>query len=172
MLEIERKWIVDPDEFAEMMQHGVVTELCSIRQGYIVNTKDLCVRARREYRHGEEGRTILTVKMRVSDLVRQEFEYEIADCVALHDLPTIWKTRYTFEDYEIDVFGEDLEGLVLAEREYPNVDEADDDDVPFFCTEEVTHDPRYNNAKLLPPVFYNQFEGRLYITQNGVSTPL
>lgn len=175
MNEIERKFLVDPDEFREMLQQGVFKRGPAIIQAYLVNRKDIAVRLRAELHDGED-RGILCIKQRTGDsnLVRTETEFPVdpdAAIAAIHRLPYIIKSRYYFEGYEFDVFREDLTGLVLAEREYETVEQAREDDVPFFAIKEVTEDSRYINACLLPPVFY--FQGALWTTdRNGESHPL
>jgi CYTH domain-containing protein len=166
-LEIERKWIGDPLEIAEMIQHGVLEYAYGMYQCYLVNTEGFCIRARRIYKYGEELGTILTVKTRVNDMVRHEVEHEInGDAIAMSYLPVIAKTRYKLEGFEIDVFSDDLRGLVLVEREYESVEEAQADEVPYYCLDEVTEDPRYINANLLPPVYVNR-NGLLAKTVDG-----
>ena len=88
---------------------------------------------------------------------RAEYEYEIPLPEAeelLDDLalaPLIEKTRYRVAAgrlvWEIDVFGGENDGLVVAEVELPS--EATAVILPDWIGEEVTGDPRYYNANLV-----------------------
>lgn len=54
------------------------------------------------------------------------------------------KTRYYYErdgiSYEIDVFKEDLSGLVLVDVEFPSVEDKASFKMPDFCLAEVTQE--------------------------------
>jgi adenylate cyclase len=143
--EIERKFLVrDP---------SVVDGLPGLpyRQGYLSTDPERTVRVRIA-----GARAWLTVKGATTGATRAEFEYPIppADAVALLALcagPLVEKTRHRVEHagrtWEIDVFVGDNAGLVLAEVELPAEDAPLD--VPPWAGEEVTHDPRYVNARLV-----------------------
>jgi adenylate cyclase len=49
---------------------------------------------------------------------------------------------------ELDVYGGDLEGLVVAEVEFASEEDADAFDPPAWLGREVTDDPRYKNQRL------------------------
>lgn len=102
------------------------------------------------------GNAFLTVKGKNAGALRDEWEYEIpvsdargmiARCASGR---VIEKTRFIvpFEgfNWEVDEFGGDLQGLVVAEVELP----AEDTQfaLPQFIGEEVTGDPRYYNSSL------------------------
>ena len=94
------------------------------------------------------------MKFGVNALVREEFEYEIP----MEDAESLWrlcskklsKTRYRLMHagnlWEIDVFHEKNEGLVLAEIELSAPDQVFEP--PFWLGEEVTDDARYLNVNL------------------------
>ncbi len=50
--------------------------------------------------------------------------------------------------FEIDVFEDDLDGLITAEVEFESGDEAEAFTAPDWVSEEVTGDDRYSNYEL------------------------
>ena len=143
--EIERKFLVD---VARWRPAGAGV---AFRQGYLSSHPERTVRVRLE---GDAGK--LTIKGVTSGVSRLELEYAIprADAeqlLALCERPLIEKVRHTEEHagktWEIDVFGGENEGLVIAELELRSEDE------PFarppWALAEVSHDPRYYNASLV-----------------------
>jgi adenylate cyclase len=143
--EIERKFLVRGDGWREGADEGTV-----LQQGYLSTVPERTVRVRRA---GHQA--WLTIKGRAQGAVRAEFEYPIpvADATALLALcePVIIdKTRHRVEHagrtWEVDVFAGVNAPLVLAEVEL----EAADARValPDWVGEEVTEDPRYQNANL------------------------
>ena len=104
---------------------------------------------------GDQG--FLTIKGKTQGLTRSEFEYPIpaedahAMLETLCDRPFIQKTRYqvTHEGliWEIDEFDGDNQGLILAEVEL--TDEQQAIALPDWIGDEVSHDYRYFNANLV-----------------------
>jgi len=98
----------------------------------------------------------LNIKSVTVGTQRQEFEYEISlvDGNQILDTlsrkPLIEKTRHIVEVgqhlWEIDEFSGDNDGLIIAEIELEDPDEAFEK--PTWLGEEVTFDPRYYNTKL------------------------
>jgi len=143
--EIERKFLVD---VARWRPAGAGV---AFRQGYLSSHPERTVRVRLE---GDAGK--LTIKGKTSGVSRLELEYAIprADAeqlLALCERPLIEKVRHTEEHagktWEIDVFGGENEGLVVAELELASEDEPFER--PPWALEEVSHDPRYYNASLV-----------------------
>lgn len=147
-IEIERKFIVSGDGWRG---HWPATP---IRQGYLTTDPERVVRVRIA---GESA--FLTLKGKAADAAarsRLEFEYPIphADAqVILAELclqPLIEKIRHRVVvggvTWEVDEFQGGNAGLVLAEVEL--ADAADPVDLPDWIGEEVTADPRYQNAYL------------------------
>jgi CYTH domain-containing protein len=144
--EIERKFLVS----GEFRQDS--PESYRIMQGYICSDPDRTVRVRVR---GDKG--FLTIKGRGSEdgLSRYEWEKEIPvseafELMALCASGVIDKTRYLVpfgkHTYEVDVFHGANEGLVLAEIELSDEQEAFEK--PSWLGEEVTGDVRYYNSKL------------------------
>ena len=144
--EIERKFLVS----GEFRQDS--PESYRIMQGYICSDPDRTVRVRVR---GDKG--FLTIKGRGSEdgLSRYEWEKEIPvseafELMALCGSGVIDKTRYLVpfgkHTYEVDVFHGANEGLVLAEIELSDEQEAFEK--PSWLGGEVTGDVRYYNSML------------------------
>jgi adenylate cyclase len=147
--EIERKFLVD----GGWQPPGDGT---AFEQGYLSSAAERTVRVRIE---GERAK--LTIKGKTSGVSRSEYEYAIPveDArVMLEELcerPVIVKRRHIVmhagKKWEVDVFGGDNAGLVIAELELGSEDEAFEK--PAWVREEVSHDPRYYNSNLVKNPF-------------------
>jgi adenylate cyclase len=143
-LEIERKFLVDGDEWR--LSSPVGLRFC---QGYLADER-ATVRIRRA---GE--RACVTIKGRPRGIVRPEYEYLIPvddaeELLQLCRKPLIEKTRYLVRHddhlWAVDVFGGINTGLVIAEIELNDPEEQFSR--PRWIGPEVTHDPRYRNSAL------------------------
>ena len=144
--EIERKYLVDDRSVLRGLA-GVV-----FRQGYILIQDGIVVRVRTE-----GTRAVITLKGKSQGIARSEYEYEIPFADAEEMLaelcirPHIEKTRYTTtwgaKLWEIDVFGGENSGLVLAEIELES--EEEEFEVPPWVGVEVSDDLRYYTANLV-----------------------
>jgi adenylate cyclase len=148
-VEIERKFLVADRAVLD----GLIGT--AYRQGYLSTTPERTVRVR----HAGEA-AFLTVKGISLGASRAEFEYpipvaDVDDLLALCERPIIEKVRYRIGHaglvWEVDVFGGDNAGLVVAEVEIPSPDTAVE--VPAWAGAEVTDDPRYFNANLVSHPF-------------------
>jgi CYTH domain-containing protein len=154
-LEIERKFLVDNEEWRSLASSGML-----YRQGYIYTHNTTTVRVRVS---GHQG--YLTIKGSTTGSTRTEFEYPIPledaqeMLETLCDRPLIEKIRYKLQQgelvWEIDEFRGAHEGLILAEVELKDENQALD--LPHWIGKEVTADPRYYNANLaksasIPPL--------------------
>lgn len=146
-VEIERKFLVRSDAWRQGADGGK-----RIRQGYIANTDKASVRVRVIDNAG----ATLTTKLPRNGMSRFEFEHDIS----LHEATTLLelcdglvidKTRYCLNDgvhlWEIDVFADANAGLVVAEVEITDENEAIA--LPDWLGPEVTGDPRYHNSMLV-----------------------
>lgn len=144
-VEIERKFLV--------RDRAVLAEVEGVpyRQGYLSIDPERTVRVSRAGDHA-----FLTIKGLSRGATRAEFEYPIpvedAEAMLLQCLPPIIaKLRHRLPHaglvWEVDVFGGENEGLVVAEVEIPS--EATEVALPPWIGEEVTDDPRYFNANLV-----------------------
>ncbi|GGY12391.1 CYTH domain-containing protein [Paludibacterium paludis] len=143
-VEIERRFRVTGEAWRGL------AEGLRYRQGYLSVDPERTVRVRVV---GEQA--WLTIKGRITQVSRHEFEYPIpvADAQAMMDAMcpmVVDKLRYRIEwrghIWEVDEFFAENAGLVLAEIELP--DEATPFDKPAWIGEEVTEDPRFTNAYL------------------------
>lgn len=144
--EIERKFLVTGEGWQDLP--GPEKQIV---QAYITQSKKAHVRVRIV----DGNSALLTIKDSVAGRVRREFEYPIPleDARAMLALRTgclIEKTRKLVRlnglVWEIDCFGGALEGLVLAEVELDEPEQALT--LPGWLGPEVTDDPRYYNAAL------------------------
>jgi CYTH domain-containing protein len=146
-VEIERKFLVIGDAWRD----AAIGPALRMRQGYVATSADgMTVRVRLE---GDRG--VLTLKgpgLRT----RAEFEYAIpvADAEALlaaHCAPPLiekqrTRVRHAGLVWEIDEFAGHLAGLVLAEVELADADQAIA--LPGWVGAEVSDDARFQNANL------------------------
>jgi CYTH domain-containing protein len=144
-IEIERKFLVINDGWKSAAA-GVIC-----RQGYIPATDDFSVRIRTA-----DDKAFIAVKQRRTGIARAEYEYAIPLSDAAEMLASlerggiVEKVRYEvpFEGltWEVDVFGGDNKGLIVAEVELTS--EEQPIVLPGWVGQEVTDDPRYLNVNL------------------------
>ena len=144
MVEIERKFRI----------HEVPVALVDgtrVRQAYLAVDGAVEVRVR-----DRGGTRVLGVKGG-RGLERSEVEVEIDGATfdelwALASARRIDKTRYRLpaggHTAEVDVYAGPLEGLMVAEVEFPDRAEADAFTPPAWFGDELTGDPRWSNAAL------------------------
>ena len=145
-IEIERKYLLLSDAW-----RAQVTRSQPMRQGYLTNEPgSASVRVR-----VEGARATLNIKAAVAGAARAEYEYEIprADGEAMFRTlchGRIDKTRHYVQHagltWEIDEFGGDCAGLVVAEVELSAEDEKIS--LPDWAGKEVTDQRRYYNHHL------------------------
>jgi CYTH domain-containing protein len=143
--EIERKFLVVGDAY-----RTAASQL--VRQGYLTRDKQRTVRIRTV-----GANAYLTIKGMTVGATRDEFEYPIPladanqmlDCLC--ELPLIEKRRYVYayqgKNWEVDEFQGENSGLVIAEVEL--TDEQEAIDKPPWVGREVTRQPQYLNANLV-----------------------
>lgn len=143
-MEIERKFTIIrlPEKMRDYpYQH--------IEQGYL--STEPVVRIRRQ-----DDTYLLTYKGS-GMMVRTEYNLPLTQDAYEHMKPkadgiVITKKRYLipYESYtiELDVFENELEGLIIAEVEFATEEEATAFCPPFWFKEDVTFDQRYHNNYL------------------------
>jgi len=145
-VEIERKFLVDHEKWSDLIKPPGVPFL----QGYLSIDSEKVVRVRVA---GDKG--FITIKGKSATIAHPEYEYEIpaADATELIEQfsGSVIKKVRTFvktgnHTWEVDEFGGDNQGLLLAEIELS--EESETFDKPAWVTEEVTGDKRYYNAYL------------------------
>jgi CYTH domain-containing protein len=143
-VEIERRFLVTSDEW-----RNVPSSSCAYRQSFLARTSESTVRVRRS-----ESRATITVKGPRIGLARDEFEYTVPVAHADYMLqtmcvtPIIEKVRHFVQHagmtWEVDVYGGDATGLVLAEVEMEHV--LQPIVLPNWVGPDVTHDPRFRST--------------------------
>lgn len=146
-IEIERKFLLRNDSWRDFADDGQW-----MRQGYLLGSAKASVRVRVA---GNSAN--INIKSATLDVTRQEYEYPIPVTEAnemldtLAEGPLIEKTRYHVTHgehvWEIDVFSGDNAGLVVAEIELEDSQEAFER--PPWLGDEVSDDPRYYNVCLV-----------------------
>ena len=145
--EIEKKFLV-AGEFKESAKKAT-----RITQGYLSSVPERTVRVRVK---GEKG--YITVKGIGNDSGASRFEWEkeipvedVRDLLKICEPGVIDKTRYLVDcdghTFEVDEFYGDNEGLVVAEVELSDENEAFTR--PSWLGEEVTGDKKYYNSMLM-----------------------
>lgn len=143
-IENERKFLVKntPENIATIK--AISQKSYAIKQGYLMAIKD------REYRIRSKGDAYFATFKCDTNIAGQRVELE--QKISAEDFQMLWhkcddkviiKTRYIFNNWEIDVFHGRHEGLIIAENEHEITD-----DMLTFVSEEVTGDKKYSNAML------------------------
>ena len=151
--EIEKKFLV-AGEFKESAKKAT-----RITQGYLSSVPERTVRVRVK---GEKG--YITVKGIGNDSGASRFEWEkeipvedVRDLLKICESGVIDKTRYLVDcdghTFEVDEFYGDNEGLVVAEVELGDENEAFTR--PSWLGEEVTGDKKYYNSMLMKNPYKN-----------------
>ncbi|MBE0437722.1 MAG: CYTH domain-containing protein [Methylomicrobium sp.] len=149
-IEIEHKFLLLNDDWRKL-----VTKSTKYKQGYLASEKNASIRVRIS-----DDEAWLNIKSATIGNFRHEYEYEIP----YHDAeeiinnlcrkPLIEKTRHLIpigpHIWEIDEFEGENQGLIVAEIELQETDQAFAK--PEWIGQEVTHDLRYynNNLSLKP----------------------
>ena len=145
--EIERKFLVK-----EGTDFEILGDTVEITQGYLSSIKERTVRVRIK---GDKG--FLTIKgiANTSGTTRYEFEKEITikeakELLELCEKPILSKTRtivkFGNHIFEVDKFLLENEGLIVAELELSDENEAFEK--PDWLAKEVTGDVKYYNSIL------------------------
>jgi CYTH domain-containing protein len=143
-VEIERKFLVLGDAWRALGNP------VPYAQGYLARGNGVTVRIRIA---GEKA--FFTVKGPVEGISRPEFEYPVPlgdarEMLQLCKDPVISKTRtripHDSHVWEVDEFGGENQGLIVAEIELSSPDE--EISLPPWVGTEVTGDPRYYNSNL------------------------
>jgi adenylate cyclase len=145
--EIERKFLVLNQDW----QEHTGSEL-HIVQAYLATNEYSSTRIRIQ-----DDKANINIKSATLGIERTEFEYAIpvVDAQLMIDVlcikPVITKIRYMVKHmqhtWEIDVFSGDNEGLIVAEIELSDTDDAFEK--PSWLGKEVSHEKRYYNACLI-----------------------
>lgn len=150
-LEIERKFLLKNDRWREQVSSSSL-----IRQGYLAPLDTSSVRVRID---GDKAN--INIKSATLGVSRLEYEYAIPMTDAVEMLnklcrnPQVHKTRHIVlvgtHVWEIDEFYDENQGLIVAEIELADENEAFEQ--PDWLGEEVSDDPRYYNVNLVKHPF-------------------
>jgi len=152
-LEIERKYLVDHQKWNALDKPAGKF----YRQGYLSTDANKTIRIR-----VTDAEAYLTIKGKSTGATRQEFEYEIPLTDAEQMLNSLSeselsKTRYEIHYegklWEVDVFYDANDGLIVAEIELESEDEKFE--LPDWVLQEVTDDAKYYNSNLTLNPFKN-----------------
>ena len=148
-MEIEQKYLV-----RQLPEHLGDFEQIKMIQGYL--SKSPVIRIRKENEN-----YILTYKSKANQelgvIVNQEVELALTEDAFNHlkhktDDHLVYKTRYNIPlgEYtaELDIFEQQLQGLIIVEVEFPSVDAAKVFTPPQWFGANVSDDVRYSNAYL------------------------
>lgn len=148
-MEIERKYLIDQNT----IPFDPTSYPCRrIEQGYLCT--EPVVRIRRD-----QDDYILTYKSK-GLMVREEYNLPLTKDAYLHlkkkiDGQLISKDRYVIPlspdsdlQIELDFFHDSLEGLILAEIEFPDLHTAETFSAPDWFGEDVTHSSQFHNSNL------------------------
>lgn len=154
MIEIERKFLVTSNIFIkDAVRHNRIV------QGYLSSSPERTVRIRIK---GNKGYLTIKGASNESGLSRFEWEKEISlkeaeQLLQLCEKGVIDKTRHEIiigsRTYEVDVFANENEGLIVAEIELSNENESFEK--PTWLGKEVTGDIKYYNSYLSKNPFKN-----------------
>lgn len=145
MKEIERKFLVTSDDWRDDASSGTL-----ILQAYLAASDGNSARVRIL----GDGTATLAIKTGIG-MVRDEFEYPIPVADARRMMESrlghvIDKTRHLVAHagfvWEVDVYHDGLDGLVVAEVEMAS--EHDRPPLPEWVGREVTGEARYSNTQL------------------------
>lgn len=148
-MEIERKYLIDSDQIPFDPKDYPCRQ---IEQGYLCT--EPVVRIRRD-----QEEYFLTYKSK-GLMIREEYNLPLTKDAYLHlrqkiDGRIISKDRYVIPlapdsslRIELDFFHGDLEGLILAEVEFPDLYSAETFSAPGWFGEDVTHSSRFHNSSL------------------------
>ena len=150
-VEIERKFLIANEHWRDVVESSQL-----MRQGYIIGSDKASVRVRVS---GESAN--LNIKSAQLGVYRKEYEIplDLADANEMLDnlcqSPLIEKTRHYIHFsnhlWEVDEFHGDNHGLLVAEIELSDVEEAFDK--PDWVGQEVSEDVRYYNVSLVKHPF-------------------
>ena len=149
--EIERKYLIKDLNALNLKDRK---EFLSIKQCYLKDDKNFIVRLRlQDSINGHKA--FITIKGKTKGIIRLEYEYEALEMIVEFGEKILSKTRYHIEynnqNFEVDVFEGQNEGLVIAELELKNQNQIVD--LPNWIGEEISLDKRYFNNNLLKTPF-------------------
>ena len=143
-MEIERKFLIK--DLPDLSEY----EYVEIEQGYLSTSPVVRIRKKNDkYILTYKGSGLLAHEEIEAALTKEAYEH-LAEKI---DGYLITKRRYLIPlapyTVELDVFAGHMEGLIMAEVEFPSVEEAEAFTAPDWFGQEVTNDRRYHNSNMI-----------------------
>ncbi len=143
-MEIERKFLIK--ELPDLSKY----EYVDIEQGYLSTNPVVRIRKKNDkYVLTYKGSGLMSREELEAALTKESYEHLLEKI----DGHAITKRRYLIplEPYtiELDVFYGHMEGLIMAEVEFPSVEEANNFNPPSWFGVDVTEDRRYHNSNMI-----------------------
>lgn len=148
MIEIEKKFLIENIPFSlDNYQHKDIT------QGYLYDNPVLRIRKSNEnYSFTYKGKGLMARQEINVNIQKSDFDSLISNCKW-----KINKIRYIipYEIYtiELDIFKDELDGLIMAEVEFPDIDAAENFVPPDWFGKEVTNEPNFQNINLAKNIY-------------------
>jgi CYTH domain-containing protein len=166
-IERERRFLLE-----RLPQEAIVVRTRRIADRYIHGA-----RLRLREQTDDDGSAVFKLTQKISErgdgaqqgfittmyLKRDEF-----DVLAQLPANTLAKSRYSVPPFGIDVFEDQLEGLVLAEAEFASPEDAAALEIPSFICSEVSADDRFTGGRL---VLASRDELRARLAEYGIHLP-
>ena len=145
-MEIERKFLIKKESLPQNYNEYTYNEL---EQAYIITNPVLRIRKKdNEYILTYKGPGFLARQEEEFPLTKESYEKLLTKAEGI----TISKTRYKIPHddlvIELDIFKKDLDGLILAEVEFPDMTAANEYVPPEWFGREVTNEGTYHNSSL------------------------
>lgn len=143
-MEIERKFLIK--KLPDLSKYPYV----EIEQGYLCAHPVVRIRRKNDkYILTYKGSGLLAHEEIEAELSKEGYDHLVTKV----DGNLITKRRYLIPlspyTIELDVFSGHMDGLIMAEVEFPSVDEANNFTAPDWFGEEVTNDRRYHNSEMI-----------------------
>ena len=143
-MEIERKFLIK--ELPDLSKY----EFLEIEQGYLSTNPVVRIRKKNDkYILTYKGSGLFAREEIEANLTKEAYEHLSTKI----DGYLITKKRYLIplDPYtiELDVFEGHMDGLIMAEVEFPSVEEANAFKPPTWFGEDVTEDKRYHNSNMI-----------------------
>ncbi len=143
-MEIERKFLIK--ELPDLSKY----EYVDIEQGYLSTSPVVRIRKKNDnYILTYKGGGLMAREEIEAALTKEAYEHLLTKI----DGHAITKRRYLIplNPYliELDVFSGHMKGLIMAEVEFPSIEEANSFIPPLWFGADVTEDRRYHNSNMI-----------------------
>ena len=148
-MEIEKKFLVDEENIPDLSN----VDFCKIEQGYLNIKPDPIIRIRKK-----DNEYYLTYKRKIKKGVAEEYELPITEEIYNKlkksvESNIVRKTRYYIKTrnnfvIELDVYKDNLCGLVTAEVEFENEEQYNGYVAEKWFKKDITGDVKYINSRL------------------------